>query len=205
MLIPMLIQASMYKMKFWKILITAFVLTIMGTIGTRILFWIENGWYGGQSFYGAVFFVPVAFLVFAKLVKIPYGKLMDLCGPAECIMLVIMKTQCLKDGCCGGTQLFQDASGNYVFFPSQLVELLNALILTIVLMLMARTEKKRGTIYAWYMVLYGVTRFVLNFFRAENTPVFIGLPYGGLWSLCAMIIGGIVLFKAKNISVDGSR
>lgn len=198
MLIPMLIQASMYKMSFWKILIIAFILTITGTVGTRILFWIENGWYGGQSFYGAVFFVPVAFIVFAKLIKIPYGQLMDICGPAECVMLVIMKTQCLKDGCCSGTQLYQNIYGNYVFFPSQLVELINALVLAVVLLLLARADKRRGTIYAWYLLLYGSTRFVLNFFRAENTPVLIGLPYGGLWSVCAIIAGCVVLFKRKK-------
>ena len=106
MMIPMFFQARKYEIKLWKIVPIAFVLTIVGTLGTYLWFLLENLHWGGRSFYGAVFLVPIAFLLVALIVRIPYGQLMDLCAPAECIMLSIMKVQCLMEGCCAGRVLF---------------------------------------------------------------------------------------------------
>lgn len=193
MLIPILIQAKWHKIRFWKSAVLAVVLTITGTLGTKIWFAIENGRFGGQSFFGAVFVVPVVFWAFAKVLKLSFGRLLDLCAPAECVMLIIMKFACLLDNCCGGKDLFTTAKGVVIVFPSQVVEMINALILAVLLTVMAKREKNRGTIYAWYMVLYGGTRFVLDFFRANHSPVLLGLSYGCFWALCSLIIGGVIL------------
>ena len=77
-------------------------------------------------------------------------------------------------------------------FPSQIVELINALVLAIVLLLLSRNENRKGTIYQWYMVLYGATRFVLNFFRDAGT-VFLFMGWGSIWGLCSLVIGILLL------------
>ena len=198
MLVPILVQASWYKVKPWKCIIVALVLTITGTIGTRILYFIENLKRGGQSFFGAVFLVPIVFLLFAKIIRISYGRLMDLSAPAECVMLIIMKINCLMEGCCSGRELFVKKSGETIYFPSQIVELINALGIAIILLMLAKNKKNQGSIYAWYLVLYGCTRFVLNFFRAESSPVLFGMAYGSLWSLCGIVIGSMILICKKR-------
>ena len=87
-------------------MIISVLLTVSGTLGTFIWYAIESGGFGGRSFYGAVFIVPLLFIPVAYLFRIPYAKLMDLCAPAECMMLVLMKALCLMEGCCGGRVLF---------------------------------------------------------------------------------------------------
>ena len=157
MLTLMLIIGVKYRLKLWKCIPIALILTITGTIGTYIWFFVENSWFGGRSYYGAVFIVPIAFIALAKLMRVSYGDLMDLCAPAECVMLAIMKLQCLIDGCCGGRVLYTTAEGIEVVFPSQIVELANAFLLMLVLMIMAFLPKFRGKIYPWYLVLYGAS------------------------------------------------
>ena len=72
-------------------------LTITGVIGTMILAYIEMGTFGGTSFYGAVFLVPIL-IVPAMLMKISYKDILNLCAPAECAMLVVMRFDCLDKG-----------------------------------------------------------------------------------------------------------
>lgn len=184
MLIPILLQSAWQKLRLWKSVLLAVILTVTGTIGTYILFFIENHWIGGTSFYGAVFFVPVAFLAVAKVLKESYPCVMDLCAPAECAMLVIMKIQCLLSGCCGGRILFGETR-----FPSQLAELLNALLIMVVLLLMARKKPGRGDLYPMYMVIYGCSRFVLNLLREKQDVFCMGLPAGNFWSVIAVACG----------------
>lgn len=204
MLIPIVIQSKWYQIKLWKCFPIALILTIVGTIGTKIWFLIENGNIAGQSFYGAVFVVPFVFLFVAKLVRVPYGKLMDLCAPAECAMLAIMKTQCFASGCCGGRVLFTNAQGDAVYFPSQIVELITALVILGALMLLARKDENRGMIYPLYMVIYGSTRLVLNFLRADKSVFALGLAPGAFWSVLALIVGlvWLVIIRVKMQSTE---
>lgn len=200
MLILMLIIGIKYRMNLWKCIPVAVVLTIVGTIGTYLMYFVENASFEGSSYFGAVFFVPIVFIVFSKLIKIPYGDLLDLCAPAECIMLVLMKSQCLINGCCSGRMLYLTPEGVAVMFPSQLVELINAVVLMLVLMVMALSQKWRGKIYPWYLIIYGCTRFVLNWFRFTS-PLLMGLPAGNLWSLVAIFIGVLWLTDRKIVIV----
>ena len=136
-------------------------------------------------------------IVVAMLLRIPYGRLMDLCAPSECVMLTIMKLQCLADGCCGGRTICL-ANGAEFVFPSQIVELIDAFAIAVILICMSRKEKHRDKLYPWYMVIYGATRFVLNLFRGGTTPFALGLPAGNVWSLVAIIIGTVWLLAVSR-------
>ena len=190
-----------YQEKRWKSIPLSILLTVSGTIGTYIWFFVECSFWGGRSYYGAVFLVPMMFTYVARWIKIPYGELMDYCAPAECVMLAIMKYQCLVDGCCGGIALRVLEDGSTIFFPSQIVELVNALMIVAILLIVAVKQKYRGKIYAWYLLIYGTMRFVLNWFRSDNTPLLLGLPAGNLWSLLAVFWGLLWLTNRKIVIV----
>lgn len=204
MALPMLLMAWKYRISLWKIPIVAVVLTVTGTIGTYIWFWIENGWFGGRSFFGAVFFVPIAFVLFAKVMKISYRELTDLCAPAECLMLAIMKVQCLRDGCCAGRLLYVNENGVEVLFPSQQVELINAFMVFAVLLGLFLFFRKRyqGMLYPCYLILYGVSRFILNIFRAEWVTHQGLLPYGNIWSLVGIAVAVVWIFWQKKLDMQ---
>ena len=198
MLLPIVIQSRWYKIKLWKCFPIAFLLTVVGTAGTNVWYYIESGFVGGRSFFGAVFLVPVVFVLLSKLFRSPYGEIVDLCAPAECVMLAIMKVQCLKEGCCAGRVIYTTVEGAEVLFPSQIAEMGNAVIIFFVLMLLAHNWRYKGSIYPTYLILYGISRFVLNFFRSGITPVILGLSYGSFWALCACIIGITWLYVNKK-------
>lgn len=201
MLILITILLKHYKIACWRGIPISVLLTVMGTIGTYIWFFVESSFFGGRSYYGAVFLVPLFFKLLAKYVGVPYRDVIDVCAPAECVMLAIMKYQCLIDGCCGGRFIDLPVDGRTIVFPSQMVEMTNALILMVALMCMAFHEKNRGKIYPWYMILYGITRFVLNWFREDLTPLLLGLPAGNLWSVLSVIVGFLWLFDYKVVIV----
>lgn len=196
MLLPILLVTHAYRIALWKSVPIAVYAATFGTLSTYIWYFVEGGTFGeGVSFYGAVFIMPIAFLLAIFILREKWTDLLDVFAPSICIMLSVMKMGCFLTGCCAGRELFVNADGVAVCFPSQLAELANALILMIVLLVMAFRKKRRGKLYPWFMVLYGITRFVLNFFRAEYAES-IGWfpPFGTIWSLVSVVVGGIWLF-----------
>lgn len=201
MYVPILIQTLWCRGKVLKSVPLTLLLTVAGTLGTYLMYYLESGYIGGTSFYGAVFLVPVLFVPVAKLLRLPYGQALDLCATGECAMLAVMKVQCLLSDCCRGMVLYTDAAGANVRFPSQLAELVNALVLMVILLCLSRKEKNQGKLYPMYMLLYGLTRFVLNLFREGKTPFALGLPAGNFWSVWSVLIGAAVLIllnRKKN-------
>jgi len=188
MMILMIARRKLYpEIPIWKMIVLGFLLTVAGVAGTMLMFFIENGKFGGTSFFGAILFVPLLILP-AMLMKIPYKKILDLCAPSEALMLAVMKLDCLANDCCVGRYLprlgFQ--------FPSQIVEMVASLAVMLVL-LWLECRNRRTHLYAWYLLLYGASRFVLNWFRYGTKPWIWILPNSIVWSILSMVIGVIWL------------
>lgn len=188
------------KAPLWKSIVLSVALTVTGTVGTMLMFYVENGYFSGISFFGAVFFVPVVFPLVALALKIPYGQIMDRCAAGECVMLALMKVQCLLGGCCIGRVLGTTAGGEVIRFPSRLAEMAVAAVLFVILFTWFKKGKRPGLLYPWYMILYGIARFGLNFLR--DLPAYTFLPFGNIWSLVAIVLGLTWLLFAKNKQVQ---
>lgn len=201
MCIQTAVQMQWYHVPKWKCIGISLAIIVTGLIASRLWFFLENGFWDGRSFYGAVYFAPITFLFVAKLLKIPYLYTLDFCATAGCLVLGVLKIQCMLAGCCEGILLYINEDRIYVRFPSQKVEFICALALTAVLLVLSRKQKYRGRIYPITLVLYGISRFVLNLFRndwrrAESMNLI--LPLGNIWSLIAVIIGIIWLVSSKH-------
>ena len=181
----MLFQRKRYpSVAVWKLPVISVILTVCGVLGTMLLFFLEIGRFGGTSFFGAVLLVPLLMLP-ALLLRISYGTLMDLCAAAECAMLAIMKIDCLRSGCCQGVMM-----ENLGFrFPSQIVEMIAALAIMVILVVLGKQQKNRGKLYPLYLMFYGGSRFILNWFREDIAPYFWQLPPGNYWALISVGIG----------------
>ncbi len=185
-----------YSFPVWKIAVSAFLLTVIGVAGAYLMAFVESGKFnGGRSFYGALFLAPVLIWPVAKVLKLPYGKLLDICAPAECIMLALLKAKCRIDGCCFGR--IMTIGGNSFRFPSQIVECAAAIVLMVVLIIILKKKKWIGLIFPWYMVLYGFSRLIFNQFR-ETSPWIGPFAAGTFWSLISLIIGGAVIVYVKT-------
>lgn len=202
LLFPMLQMARWKQIKLHKTILVALTGTVSGVTGAFLWYWLENGKFGGISYFGAVFLVPIAFALVFWLFQEPYGTILDLCAPAECAMLVMMKIHCAISKCCGGRELFVTGSGVSVHFPSQLAEMTNAVVLLSVIMIMSRKKICQNALYPCFLVLYGISRFILNLFRANTSDFFLGMPAGNVWSLLSVLAGGIWLFIAWRKNRD---
>lgn len=194
MFISMILRKKEFEqVALWKMGLLTVWLTITGVLGTMILAYIEMGTFGGTSFYGAVFLVPILIMP-AILMKISYKDILNLCAPAECAMLVVMRFDCLDKGCCFGRYLpeleFQ--------FPSQIAEMVVGITIMLTLIRMHKKDHQ-VSLYPWYMILYGACRFVLQGFRYGGTdPWVLGLSQGHLWSLVSMVIGTVWLLLSRS-------
>lgn len=189
MCLPMAWQLKKVGQPLWKAAILAVALVLTGYYGSELWFFVENGEFGGRSFYGAVLFSPVVFFAVGRLLKIPYADAMDTVAPAGCLTLALVKLQCLRDNCCIGKELYVDARYMVVRFPSQQVEMAAFGIIALILLAISASRKNRGTVFCWFMILYGAARFVLDFYRDIKAPFLFGLSAGSFWSACAFLLG----------------
>lgn len=185
MFLPIAYISKKNSYPLWKAVIISVLLTIIGTLGTYIMFFIENGSFGGISFFGAVFFVPIVFALLPFIFRIPYTTLMDMCALGECLMLVIMKIHCIISGCCKGRMC-----GSFRF-PSRAVEMAAAIVIFTILFIWYKRGKRHGLLYAYYLAIYGVIRFLLNFMRDIPIVDEMPLPFGNIWSIVSIIIGTV--------------
>ena len=207
MLAPILWVGREYKQPIWKLLISTVLLTVVGTAGTILMARIETGGFG-LSYYGAVFLVPIAFAVVAFVLWMPYSKLLDLCVLGECMILALMRINCLISGCCAGRVLCTLNNGAELRFPNQIAELILSLLLMSLLIYWAfRRPERRGLLYPWYMVLYGSARFVLNFLREEWAlwDPSKRFPMATIWSLVSVAIGLTWIFLKKRYDRKRSK
>lgn len=196
--LTVLLQGVWKKVPVWKSIVVILFLMLTWILGGHLMYFVENGSFNGRSLYGAIFLAAIACAPLAKLLKIPFSILSDMCASPGCIMLAGMRVKCYMDDCCGGMMLYKDAEGVAVYFPNQLVEMGIGLILMALFLMMFRKEKFQGTIYGWFLLLYGSARFVLNFFRWNLKPFLWIIPAGTLWSVIAVIIGVIWLRYARK-------
>ena len=189
MYIPISAMAKKNEIVLWKGIAISVILTIVGTLGTFLMYFVENGHFGGTSFFGAVFLVPPVFVLVSVLIRVPYGLVIDMCAVGECIMLALMKVKCLIAGCCTGKIWYYTLEGIPKQYPIREAELINALIIFVILLVMHKKARQKGNLYAWYLLIYGITRFAMNSFRQDTEPFVWILPPGHLWSLLAIVIG----------------
>ena len=73
----MLIRCRRYEIAVWKVFPLAISVAMLGLLGTKIMFFLENGFWYGKSFFGAVLFFPILLLPLTLLFRI---KLLNLLG-----------------------------------------------------------------------------------------------------------------------------
>lgn len=176
----------------------------------------------GVVFYGAV---PGAFLgayFAAKLLRLPFWKLVDLSVPAIAAGHALGRMGCLLGGCCFGAEwhgpwavtatnpMAPMANPSVPRHPVQVYESLGLVLLALAFAatpldarwLGAPGSGRRISLYA---ILYGVLRFVTEGFRGDLVRgVFLGglVSTSQLVSLVIVAVGFVGLARAKRLSVS---
>lgn len=151
---------------------------------------------GGFVFYGGFAGVVLAFYIYCRQFKLSFSSVMELAAPAFPLFHFFGRLGCYTAGCCGGI-------GG---FPLQLVEaFLNLAIFLVIIYIQDRNcaVKDNGggkplfqKTFFLYMLMYGITRFVLEFFRGDAERGFIGALSVSQWiSIAVTVIAVISLFR----------
>lgn len=179
----------------------AIFLFILGCIGAKILFILENPEYyakngltlGGVSFYGAVLLLPPMLAVMALLIRKKPLEYLDYCTPSVILMITLFRLGCFCAGCCGGMNI--EIFGVMVTPPAQLIEC--ACDILILGRILNWKTNIVGARYPRFMIEYGVARFFIEFIRI-NEKGMLGLT-GSQWlSLLSIALGLIAYYVLKN-------
>ncbi len=155
-------------------------------------------WFGG--FLGAVFCVMIYLWVKKKGILLYF----DLLSPSIALAHSIGRIGCLLHGCCYGKLshkfcVWSSVAGDFVF-PIQAVSSLFLLLLFLVLVWIRKINGVgRGTVFGWYCILYGLGRFIIEFFRGDIVPIYFGLRFSQWVGLMLFGIGlGLVFLRWRR-------
>jgi phosphatidylglycerol:prolipoprotein diacylglycerol transferase len=138
----------------------------------------------GGVFYGGLIAAVVVALIYLRRYRMPVWQVTDVFAPGIALGHVIGRLGCLFAGCCFGkptsvpwaitfhNEYAQQNVGtplNVPLHPTQLYEAgAELLILALLLMTERRGRPFPGRTFWGYMLLYGISRFVIEFFRGDS-------------------------------------
>jgi phosphatidylglycerol---prolipoprotein diacylglyceryl transferase len=173
-------------------------------------FEIVQPWTGGMSFHGALLFILLVEVAFARWRKIPFLSLTDIVSAGAPIGLFLGRLANFINGELWGrgtdvpwAMVFPDA-GPSPRHPSQLYEAaLEGLLLFAVLAFLIRAGalKRRGTITGAFAIGYGLARIFCEFFREPDEQLgFLwgGLTMGMLLTVPVVLVGIGILVVARR-------
>jgi phosphatidylglycerol:prolipoprotein diacylglycerol transferase len=165
------------------------------------LAWLKF-WQGGLAYYGGFLAAFPVGLWYAKKHQLGVWRIADLTSPFIALGLFFGRMGCFLNGCCYGapTDLawgvdFPTDHIKHKVHPTQLYEAIGALAVFGLLYFVVRPRKRRhGEVFAGLLVLYGLLRFALEFWRADDrggfgglsTSQWIGVPLVA-WGLAALV------------------
>ncbi len=163
-------------------------------------------WHGGMSFHGGLIGAILGGLFFARKKKISFFTLADICIMATPIGLGLGRIGNFINGELYGRVtkvpwgMVFPGGGDLPRHPSQLYEaFLEGPVAFSVLWLLARKERPEGVVFWSFISLYGLFRFIVEFFREPDIQLgFIvgGFSMGQLLSLPMLFLGLTMIWRS---------
>lgn len=171
----------------------------------------ENGTftgYYGLSYHGGLIGVILTGMLFCKIKKISFTKLSDFVIPAIPLGYFFGRIGNFLNGELFGRptdsrigMIFPADKGGLLRHPSQLYEaLLEGLAIFLILWPLRNSPKLKGNFLSFYLMLYGMARLVVEFFRQPDPQlgfVALGFSMGQFLSLL-MIVSAIILWRIQK-------
>jgi phosphatidylglycerol:prolipoprotein diacylglycerol transferase len=159
-------------------------------------------WYGGLTYYGGLLLAVPLGIWYARKHELDVRVVADVTAPVIMLGLFFGRLGCFFNGCCYGAPTSSwmgiDLPGHAEsVHPTQLYEAIATLALYLALHYIVRPRKRAdGEVFAWMLVLYAVTRSLLELFRADprgslgpvSTSQLISVPLAafGLWAIARL-------------------
>ena len=174
--------------KWWEVLIVTLIHVVYGVLTVKFFALLEAGFdvakAGNMSLFGGIFFMPLFYVAYALIKKLPFTLVFDIFTICLVGTLFFARINCLYAGCCIGMHIGDSAAR----WPTRGFELLyDAIFMTFTLPWIYK-NKSLGRAYPIYMMSYGLTRFISEWFResTSSSPFHIG----HIWAIVSMVVGG---------------
>ncbi|MBQ1167488.1 MAG: prolipoprotein diacylglyceryl transferase [Bacteroidales bacterium] len=194
---------SRLRMKWYAALCLSILHVIYGVFCVKAFAVLEGNPIsnGAMSLFGAVFFMPLAYWLGAKLTRRSVAEVFDIFAPCMIFTLLCARVNCLFAGCCLGRLIPGMEPWR---FPTRELEIIFYIVfLTIVVPHILR-GKTYGQVYPLYMFSYGIVRGILEFFRVASTDHLFHLSH--IWALIAFSLGlGLYAEIKRRHARHGSR
>jgi len=151
----------------------------------------------GNAFFGFLIGAVIAVFVFAKIRRLPVGKLSGIMTYLVASGTVFGRLGCYFNGCCYGIVLSSGAR-----FPSQLAETGFAIIIFLLFLIVRFERKNPNIMFPLFVILYSIGRLAFEFFREDTVRV--GLISMSQW-VAVMLVIGCVVWIVKVLSKSNSE
>lgn len=163
---------------------------------------------GGLVFQGGFLAGLAASLIFIKVKGYSFWRLADLFAPAIALGYSIARIGCFLNGCCYGVEtglpwgVIFPGVDSLPRHPTQLYASAAGMLIFLTLLHLRRYKTFHGFVFLWFVVLYGIYRFVIEFIRV-NPPVWGALSFAQVVALIFIVAG--VFFLAWGGRAGGLR
>lgn len=179
-------------------------------------------WQGGATFYGGLILAAFVSYVYVTRRKLKFLQVADIVSPSIALGVGITRVGCFLSGCCYGKPTIasfgvnfpphspagQSAAGvaaqlgvaTVALHPAQLYASAYGVIMFVALLVLERHLMKRGATFGLLLIMYGVSRFIVDFFRyyEENARVILGLSFNQVISVILVAGGLYLLMRATS-------
>ncbi len=207
------------KKKIDGVVFTDLCVTILisSVIGARLAyvipFWDEYGknpieiiqvWGGGLTLYGGIIGAIIGSVVFARIRRISFWRVSDVCAPLVALGIGITRIGCFLNGCCYGVPTTHAAgivfpSGSAAgaeypgisIHPTQLYDSAFGFLLCGLLLLVEKKLRGDGRLFLLFLSLYGLNRYFQDLLRTYDARV---IMENGMFTATATQLISLVLF-----------
>lgn len=187
---------------------------------TKTEAFLQKYLYAGFVFYGGLFGSLAALWMYTHFAKVNRCAILRDLLPVFPLVHGFGRIGCFCTGCCYGRVheklgicfLNSEVAPNGVpLLPVQLMEAVVEFTLFAFLAVAAKRKKNGGLMLGWYLLVYGVCRFLLEFLRGDIYRGFIGkLSLSQCISIFTVIVGLGLIWRicnstSENIASDTSR
>jgi phosphatidylglycerol:prolipoprotein diacylglycerol transferase len=209
---------QVFDFAFWLFLVGVIIGGRLGYIlFYNLPYYIQNPariltvWEGGMSFHGGLIGSVIVAYLFCKKHKINFLKMADIVVIPSALALFFTRIANFINGELIGRVIESpyckwlgvDFGDGLLRYPSQLFQSISALLLFLILFLIFRTKPKKGILLFSYLGLYGLFRFIIEFYREPDAQIGFILKYitmGQIFSIVMLLAGiiGLVLIKKRS-------
>lgn len=202
----LLIICTYYDLNRWKTFVVVAIVYIMAYAWMLLISWAASGFkkFGNGNFVHILIWIPVFVFLCSLLFRIKWEILCEVIAPCLVLLQAIAHIGCAFNGCCYGYETsgplgIYNAHYDTYLFPIQILESLVALGITVyIIVKMLRVRfKTKGDLYPIMLILYGFTRFFLEFGR-DNKKILLGISNLAINAIIAGIVGIVWLLTVRS-------